>query len=77
MDIAEIKHMLLHALTEDSIAAKIDAAKSQQEVYSVLQELSYFTLSMEEFSAGIAALRDETVADEHECDCGHHHHHAE
>jgi hypothetical protein len=59
MDIEEIKHMLFHALTEESLAAKLDAAKSQQEVYGILQELDYFTLSMEEFQQGIKAMQNE------------------
>ncbi|MBR1695104.1 MAG: hypothetical protein IJ709_06865 [Selenomonas sp.] len=59
MDIEEIKHMLFHALTEESLEAKLDAAKSQQEVYAILQELDYFTLSMEEFQQGIKAMQNE------------------
>ncbi|MBE6083981.1 MULTISPECIES: hypothetical protein [Selenomonas] len=59
MDIEEIKHMLFHALTEESLEAKLDAAKSQQEVYGILQELDYFTLSMEEFQQGIKAMQNE------------------
>jgi len=59
MEIAEIKHMLLHALTEDSLAERLDEAKSQQEVYHILQELSYFTLTMGEFKQGIEALQKE------------------
>lgn len=59
MDIEEIKHMLFHALTEESLEAKLDAAKSQQEVYGILQELDYFTLSMEEFQQGIKAMKNE------------------
>lgn len=59
MEIAEIKHMLLHALTEDSLVERLDGAKSQQEVYRILQELSYFTLTMEEFKQGIEALQKE------------------
>ena len=58
MDIEEIKHMLFHALTEESLEAKLDAAKSQQEVYGILQELDYFTLSMEEFQQGIKAMQN-------------------
>lgn len=57
MEIAEIKHMLLHALTEDSLTERLDNAKSQQEVYEILQELSYFTLTMDEFKQGIMALQ--------------------
>ena len=59
MDIEESKHMLFHALTEESLEAKLDAAKSQQEVYGILQELDYFTLSMEEFQQGIKAMQNE------------------
>jgi len=59
MDTEEIKHMLFHALTEESLEAKLDAAKSQQEVYGILQELDYFTLSMEEFQQGIKAMQNE------------------
>ena len=59
MEIEEIKHMLFHALTEESLEAKLDAAKSQQEVYGILQELDYFTLSMEEFQQGIKAMQNE------------------
>lgn len=59
MELEEIKHMLLHALTEDSVAEKLDGAKSQQEVYKILQSLPYFTLSMQEFQQGILALKDE------------------
>ena len=59
MDIEEIKHMLFHALTEESLEAKLVAAKSQQEVYGILQELDYFTLSMEEFQQGIKAMQNE------------------
>jgi hypothetical protein len=59
MDIAEIKHMLLHALTEDELVERLDKAKFQQEVYGILQELSYFTLTMEEFKQGIEAQQNE------------------
>lgn len=59
MDIGEIKHMLFHALTEESLEARLDEAKSQQEVYEILQELDYFTLSMEEFQQGIKAMQEE------------------
>ena len=59
MEIGEIKHMLLHALTEDSVAERLDEAKSQQEVYEILQEFSYFTLTMDEFKQGIIALQNE------------------
>ena len=57
MDIAEIKHMLFHALTEESLEERLDQAKSQQEVYAILQELDYFTLTMEEFQQGIAVMQ--------------------
>ena len=57
MDIAEIKHMLFHALTEESLEERLDQAESQQEVYAILQELDYFTLTMEEFQQGIAAMQ--------------------
>ena len=57
MDIAEIKHMLFHALTEESLEERLDQAKSQQEVYAILQELDYFTLTIEEFQQGITAMQ--------------------
>lgn len=67
MEIAEIEHMLLHALTEESVGAKLDSAKSQQEVYEALKTLSYFTLTMEEFQQGIMALKDQQAeVHEHE-----------
>ncbi len=56
-DIAEIEHMLMHALTEDSLAERIEQAASQLEVYNIMKELPYFDLSMEEFQAGIKALQ--------------------
>lgn len=59
MDIEEIKHMLFHALTEESLEARLDEAKSQQEVYGILQELPYFTLILEEFQQGIEAMQNE------------------
>lgn len=59
MDIAEIKHMLFHALTEESLEARLDAAQSQQEVYGILQELPYFTLTLEEFQQGIKAMQED------------------
>lgn len=59
MDIEEIRHMLLHALTEESTGDSLDRAKSQQEVYEILRKLPYFSLSMEEFQQGIQALREE------------------
>jgi len=67
MELAEIEHMLLHALTEESVGAKLDSAKSQQEVYEALRTLSYFTLTMEEFQQGIMALKDQQAeVHEHE-----------
>ena len=60
MDREEIKHMLFHALTEESLAARLDEAKSQQEVYGILQELDYFTLTMEEFQQGIQAIQEDS-----------------
>ncbi|SEH37890.1 hypothetical protein [Selenomonas sp. KH1T6] len=56
-NIEEIEHMLMHALTEDSIAERIEQAVSQQEVYDLMKELPYFDLSLEEFQAGIIALQ--------------------
>ena len=56
-NIEEIEHMLMHALTEDSIAECIEQAVSQQEVYDLMKELPYFDLSLEEFQAGIRALQ--------------------
>lgn len=56
-DIAEIEHMLMHALTEESLAERIEQAASQLEVYNIMKELPYFDLSMEEFQAGIKALQ--------------------
>lgn len=55
--IEEIEHMLLHALTEDALAERIEQASSQQEVYDILGELSYFDLTMEEFQSGIKRLQ--------------------
>ena len=59
MELAEIEHMLLHALTEESVGEQLDGAKSQQEVYEALQTLPYFTLTMEEFQQGIMPLKDQ------------------
>lgn len=56
-DIEEIEHMLMHALTEDSLAERIEQAASQLEVYNLMKELPYFDLSLEEFQAGIKALQ--------------------
>ncbi len=56
-NIEEIEHMLMHALTEDSIAERIEQAVSQLEVYDLMKELPYFDLSLEEFQAGIIALQ--------------------
>ena len=38
---------------------RMDHVKSQEEAYRILQELPYFTLSMEEFRRGIAAIREQ------------------
>ena len=56
-NIEEIEHMLMHALTEDSIAERIEQAVSQLEVYDLMKELPYFDLSLEDFQAGIRALQ--------------------
>ncbi|WP_029543049.1 hypothetical protein [Selenomonas sp. AB3002] len=56
-NIEEIEHMLMHALTEDSISERIEQAVSQLEVYDLMKELPYFDLSLEEFQAGIIALQ--------------------
>ena len=56
-DIEEIEHMLMHALTEDSLAERIEQATSQLEVYNLMKELPYFDLSLEEFQAGIKSLQ--------------------
>ncbi|MGN0949615.1 MAG: hypothetical protein ACI4OH_02580 [Mitsuokella sp.] len=71
--IEEITHILLHALTEESIGEKLDGAKSQQEVYEALKTLPYFKLTMDEFKIGIEALRQQQAEvhqheHEHECD---------
>lgn len=55
--IGEIEHMLMHALTEESLEERIEQAASQMEVYSLMKELPYFDLSLEEFQAGIMALQ--------------------
>ena len=69
MEIAEIEHMLLRALTEESVGEKLDGAKSQQEVYEALKTLPYFTLTMEEFQQGIQALKNEQAeVHEHEAE---------
>ena len=69
MEIAEIEHMLLHALTEEFVGEKLDGAKSQQEVYEALKTLPYFTLTMEEFQQGIQALKNEQAeVHEHEAE---------
>ncbi len=60
-NIGEIEHMLMHALTEDSLAGRIDQAASQLEVYNLMKELPYFDLSLEEFQAGIKALQSSDV----------------
>ena len=56
-DIEEITHMLMHALTEESIEQELEKAKSQQEAYKLLQTLSYFDLTIEEFQAGIMDMQ--------------------
>ena len=56
-EIGEIEHMLMHALTEESLEERIEQAASQMEVYSLMKELPYFDLSLEEFQAGIRALQ--------------------
>lgn len=55
----QITHVLLHALTEDGIGEKLEAARSQQDVYEALQTLPYFKLTFEEFRIGIEALRQQ------------------
>lgn len=55
----QITHILLHALTEDGIGEQLEHAKSQQEVYKLLQTLPYFKLTLEEFQLGIQALRQQ------------------
>ncbi len=55
--IEEIEHMLFHALTEEALVERIEQASSQQEVYDILGELSYFDLTMEEFQSGIKQLQ--------------------
>mgnify|MGYP000261069226 FL=1 len=59
MENEEIEHLLLHALTEDTVTERLDVARSQQEVYAILSELPYFKLSMEEFQQGIRAMQSE------------------
>ena len=56
-EIGEIEHRLMHALTEESLEERIEQAASQMEVYSLMKELPYFDLSLEEFQAGIRALQ--------------------
>ncbi|MFC2638161.1 MAG: hypothetical protein ACFN4G_02370 [Mitsuokella sp.] len=58
MDSHEITHVLLHALTEECVAKRIDGARSQQEVYTILKELPYFSITMEEFQRGIEELKE-------------------
>ncbi len=55
--IEEIEHMLFHALIEEALVERIEQASSQQEVYDILGELSYFDLTMEEFQSGIKQLQ--------------------
>jgi hypothetical protein len=57
--IDQITHILLHALTEDGIGEQLEHAKSQQDVYKLLQTLPYFKLTFEEFQLGIQALRQQ------------------
>lgn len=59
MENEKIEHLLLHALTEDTVTERLDVARSQQEVYAILSELPYFKLSMEEFQQGIRAMQAE------------------
>lgn len=59
VEMEEITHMLLHALTEETLGGRMDHVKSQEEAYRILQELPYFTLSMEEFRRGIAVIREQ------------------
>lgn len=54
----EIRHMLLHALTEDSIGKSLEHAKSQQEAYKLMKNLAYFDLTWDEFQAGLVALQE-------------------
>ena len=56
-EIGEIEHMLMHALTEGTLAERIEGAASQLEVYNIMKELPYFDLSLEEFQVGIKALQ--------------------
>ncbi len=56
MEPEEAAHMLMHALSEESVQEQLDTAKSQQEVYKILQSVDYFTLSMDEFRSGIQLL---------------------
>ena len=46
-------------LNEDGIGEKLEAAKSQQDVYKALQTLPYFKLTIDEFRIGIEALRQQ------------------
>lgn len=56
-DIEEIKHMLMHALTEETLEESMEQAASQLEAYNLMKELPYFDLTIEEFRAGIEALQ--------------------
>ena len=60
-DIEEIKHMLMHALTEEKLEERLEQAASQLEVYGLMKELPYFDLSLEEFQKGIMALQSEKM----------------
>ena len=58
-DIAQLTLIQLLALTEHTIDEQLAHAKSQQEVYKLLQTLPYFKLTFEEFQLGIQALRQQ------------------
>jgi len=58
-DIEEITHMLMHALTEESIEQDLEKVKSQQDAYKLLQTLPYFDLTIEEFKAGIMDMQSQ------------------
>ena len=56
MEQAEATHILLHALAEDSVQQDLDQAATQLEGYNILKRLHYFTLTPEEFRAGLTEL---------------------
>lgn len=56
MEQAEATHILLHALAEDSVQQDLDKAATQLDVYNILKRLDYFTLTPEEFRAGLTEL---------------------